>query len=219
MNILFQIYLASLILVSAAGLYTYKSLSHNIKWFVPYFIFVTFFEFANSFNLLLINRSNAWCYNLESIMEFILFGLFLISLPQKRILPGLQFTFMGIGLIVIFFDLFFLHGLWMRNNIAEVSDNLIILIMIFIYYRHLLNHPPDNGLILFRHPPFLVVTGLFFYFIATTFYYACYSFIVYNHNTFLLMLGSTIPAVANLLFNTFVILSFVCSLKTKKLFL
>ncbi|WP_295721069.1 hypothetical protein [Mucilaginibacter sp.] len=188
----------------------------NFKWFVPYFGCVSVYEFANLFNLLMINHTDSWCANIMELIDFILFTYLMTSLAKRASYKKKVYLFAGIVILFSFIDMFFVQGMWKLNTIAMVLQALFILTLIYNYYHDLLKEATE-GLVLLKHPPFLVVTGLLFYFLSKSLFYSCYSYMVYKNNYHFYMLAATIPGLSNLLLNSILIYAFLCFSKTKKL--
>ena len=213
---LYHIYLISLPITFAFGLHSYKQLTSNFKWFLPYFAFIIVYELANFFDWLMIMHSNAWCNNLEGIIGFTLFASFIISLDKRRSHKRKLYILTAIIILVSFIDIFFIQGFWKRATIALVLQALFILSLICNYYYNLLEEAPEH-LALVKHPPFLVATGLLFYFLSNVVFYSCFAYMVYKNNYHFYILAGTIPGLSNLLLNSLLIYAFLCFSKAKKL--
>jgi hypothetical protein len=188
----------------------------NFKWFVPYFAFVSVYEFANLLNWLVINHTNSWAANIMELTEFILFTYLMTSLAKRASYKKKVYLFAVIVILLSFIDMFFVQGIWKLNTIALVLQDLFILTLIYTYYHDLLKEATE-GLVLLKYPPFLVVTGLLFYFLSKSLFYSCFSFMVYKNNYHFYILAATIPGLSNLLLNSILIYAFLCFSKTKKL--
>jgi hypothetical protein len=210
---LYHIYLISLPITFIVCLYAYKQLAGNFKWFLPYFAFVIVYELANFFDWLMIKHSNAWCNNLEGMIEFVLFTNFISSLDNRASYKKKVHILVAVIILLSFIDIFFIQGFWKRATIAVVLQSLFILVLICNYYYNLLEEAAEH-MVLLKHPPFLVTTGLLFYFLSNTFYYSCFSYMVYKNNYHFYILAGSI---SNLLLNSLLIYAFLCFSKTKRL--
>jgi hypothetical protein len=213
---LYYIYLISLPITFAFSLHAYKKMYSNFKWFVPYFAFVSVYEFANLFDWLVINHTNFWAANFMELTEFILFTYLMTSLAKRVSYKKTVYLFAVVVILLSFIDMAFVQGIWKLNTIALVLQDLFILTLIYIYYHDLLKEATE-GLVLLKYPPFLVVTGLLFYFLSKSLFYSCFSFMVYKNNYHFYILAATIPGLSNLLLNSILIYAFLCFSKTDKL--
>jgi hypothetical protein len=214
--LLFRLYLLSLPVTFAACLYAYKSLGNNFKFLLPYLGFVIVYVTADYFNLLLIKNSNAWGNNLEGLVDFVVFSVFIASLDKRKGYKKKIYILICIIVLLSFVDIFFIQGFWKRFTIAIVVHGLFILSLICIYYHNLLEEAQEQ-LFLLKHPPFLVATGLLFYYLSITFYYSFFSYMVYKNNYHFYILAYTVVGISNLLLNSLLIYAFLCFSKTKKL--
>jgi len=214
--LLYHLYLLSLPITFAACLYAYKSLDNNFKWFLPYLGLVIVYVTLDYFNLFLIKKSNAWCNNLEGLIEFVLFAYFIASFDNRASYIKKVHILTGVVVLLSLIDTVFIQGIWKRFTIAMVLQDLFILSLICIYYHNLLEEAKEH-LVLLKHPPFLAATGLLFYFLSNAIFYSCFSYMVYKKNYHFYILAGVIPGVSNLILNLVLVYTFLCFSKTKKL--
>ena len=212
----FKIYYVTLIITFAFGLYTFKGLDKNLKWFVRYLAFAVVYESLSLWDLLLWHNTDSWCMNFEEMIEFCLFTFYMASIVKKANYKRKVYIGAAIVLLFAFINMFFIQGLWKLNTISEILYCLFILTLVCIYYYNLFDEA-EEGLMLLKHAPFLVATGSLFYITAKFFYYSCFSFMVYKNNYNFYILAATIPGIANMLLNILLITAFLCSFKTNKL--
>jgi len=212
--LLFNFYLLSLPFTFAACIYAYKSFDNSFKPFLIYFPAVIAYVIADFFDLLTINHSNAWCNNLEDLLDFAMFSYFIISQDKRSLYKRKAYVFAAVVILLSFIDIYYIQGFWHRSTMATILQGLFILILVCIYYYNLLEEAPEN-LFLLKHPPFLVATGLFFYFLSLTFHYSFFSYMAYKNTYRFALLASTILGIANLMLNAILIYAFLCSVKNK----
>ena len=213
---IFKIYYVILIITFVFGLYTFKSLDKNLKWFVRYLGFAVVYESLSMWDLLLWHNTDTSCANFQEMVEFSLFTFYMASIVKKANYKRNVYIGAAIVLLFAFINMAFIQGIWTLNTLSEILYCLFILTLICIYYYHLFDEAQED-LMLLRHVPFLVATGSFFYITGKFLFYSCYSFMAYKNNYHFYILASTIPGIANILLNILLITAFLCSFKTNKL--
>lgn len=207
---LYNLYLLSLPITFAFSLYAYKQLDNYFKWFMPYLAFVIVYEAVNYWGLMNWQKSNAWCNNLEGLLELVLFTYFLASLVRSEKYRKTVYRLLPIPLLFSLIDIIYIQGFFNRATIAIVIQGLFLLALICVYYRSLFKEA-DESLNLFTHPPFLAATGFLFFFLSNTFFYACFSYMIFKSNYHFYLLAASIPGISNLLLNALLIRSFLCA--------
>jgi hypothetical protein len=120
------------------------------------------------FHLPLWLQSNNPVYNIHSLVRFICFSYFFISLPQpqfkifKRTIPLIFLLFVVIEFI--FFEDFFLFD-HLSGNLLSV-EAFLLLVYCMLYYLGVLNEDDDS---VAKGPFFWIVTGLSIYVIINFF--------------------------------------------------
>jgi hypothetical protein len=209
------LYLLSLLVAFACGLIAYKRLPKAYKWLTIYQLFAFFYELAITNKLLIWHHTNSWCNNLEAIVELLLFTRMLTSFkelqPYKKTISIIE----GLVLFFTFIDIVFIQGFFKLGTIATVIQGIFLLILVFAYYYLLLKEAAEDQKLLYN-PDFLMATGLLLYLLGTTFFYACFSYIAYNHNPTFLIVQRIIPDLVNLIFNTLIALALACFWKRNR---
>jgi len=211
----FYIYYVTVVITFLCCLKAHKKFEKNYKWFTIYFGFVVVYEFFDMFNWLVVNHTNAWCANVEELIEFVLFTYFMTSLVNRTLYKNKVYRFAFVLFLFSLINMGFIQGVWRFNTISMTLQGLFILTLICIYYYNLFDEAPEN-INLIKHPPFLVSTGLLFYYLAKSFYYICYSYMAYKNNYHFYLIAKTIPATSNILLNSLLIYAFLLIAKTKK---
>ncbi|WP_183561829.1 hypothetical protein [Mucilaginibacter sp. SP1R1] len=187
----------------------------NFKWFLPFLIFVVIYEFVNMYNWMLLHNSNAWCNNLEGILELTLYGLFIASLHKKKAYRNRVYMVTLAGALLSLIDIVFIQGFWKLATIAMLIQNSILVVLVCIYFYSLFNDDDEN-LNLITHPPFLVATGILFTSLGCFFYYATFSYMIYRNNYHFYILAKVLPSISSLIFNSLLTFAFICFARAKK---
>jgi hypothetical protein len=198
--------------------YTYKKLDSNFKIFLPLLAFVVIYEFVNMYflNLLLWHHTNAWCNNLESIIELAVYGYFIASLDKRKTYRKKVHIAVIACLIITFIDIFFIQGFWTLCTIGIVLKNALLAILVCSYYYNLLNNADDYpNLITF--PPFLATMGLLMYTLGNFFYFAFFDYLVNKNNDLFSKLSGIFPIIGCIFLYSLLTLSFLCFLKRGEL--
>ena len=196
--------------------YSYKKLDQNFKIFLPFLIFIVVYELANIFGWLMWNHTNAWCNNMEGIVELVVYGRFMASLDKRRLYRKRVYTAVVAGSVITLIDMFFIQGFWNLGTIAIVLQNTLIATLVCIYYHNLINNT-DEYLDLLRYPPFYATIGLLFYSLANFFYFAVFSYMQYKNNYNFYILARVITDIGCIFIYSLLAVSFLCFSKTKKL--
>jgi len=196
-------------------LYTYKKLDRNFKVFLPFLAFVVVYEFANIKNWLLWHHTNAWCNNLESIIEIIIYSRFLASLDKRKEYRKKINIALCIIVVFSFIDMLFIQGLFMMNTIAMVFQYCLLTILVCLYYFNLINNV-DESLDIIRYPPFWAAAGILFYALAFIFYHIAFSYMVYKQNYHFYILAHVIPNIACLILYSLLSTAFIYQYKQAK---
>jgi hypothetical protein len=198
--------------------FTYKKLDDNFKIFLPFLAFVVVYEFINMsyLNLLLWHHTNAWCNNLENIIELAVYGYFMASLYKGTTHRKKVYIAVIACLVITVIDIFFIQGFWTLCTIGVVLKNALLAILVCSYYYSLLNNSDDYpDLITF--PPFLATMGLLMYSLGNFFYYAFFDYLVHSKNHGFAILALVIPQIGCIFLYSLLTLSFLCFLKRGKL--
>ncbi|QEC76853.1 hypothetical protein [Mucilaginibacter ginsenosidivorax] len=161
-------------------------------------------------------KSNAWCNNLEGLLELALFTWFLASLVKNERYRKSVYKFAAIPILLSLVDIVYIQGFFKRATIAIVLQGIFLVVLICIYYRSLFEEA-DERLALLKHPPFLAATGLLFFFLSNTLFYACFSYMIYKNNYHFYIVATSIPGISNLLLNGLLAYAFLCSYNNKRI--
>jgi hypothetical protein len=196
--------------------YSYKKLDQNFKIFLPFLIFIVVYEYANIYNWLMWNHSNAWCNNLEGIVELFVYGRFMASLDKRKQYRKKVYIAVAAGTVITLIDMFFIQGFWNLGTIAIVIQNGILATLVCIYYHNLINNT-DEYLDLLRYPRFYATIGLLFYALTNFFYYAVFSYMLYKNNYNFYILARVFTDLGCVFIYSLLAVSFLCFSRTKKL--
>jgi hypothetical protein len=194
---------------------SYKKLDKNFKIFLPFLVFVVIYEYVNIYNWLLWHHTNAWCNNLEGILELGVYGYLIPSFDKRKTYRKKAYLFVAAGILFSFIDYFFLQGIWHLNTIAFVLQYSIVAILVCLYYFNLVKNS-DEYLDLLSYPPFYTTVGLLLYSLASFFYYCFFSYMVYKNNFHFYILAKVMPTISSLILYTLLGVSFICFSRTKK---
>lgn len=215
---MFYLYFFFELFAFACCVYAYKKLDRNFKIFLPFLAFVVVYEFLNIFFLkfLLLHHSNAWCNNLEGIVELLVYGQFMTSLDERKPHKNRVRIAVALGLLITLIDIFFIHSFWTLATIAIIAQNIILAALAFIYLVSLFNHA-DEYPDLLRFPPFLATIGLLLYSLTSYFYYATFDILLAKNNYQFFMIAHLIAEVGCAFIYTFLGFAFLCFTRVKKL--
>ncbi|NHA07767.1 hypothetical protein G7092_28470 [Mucilaginibacter sp. HC2] len=196
-------------------LYTYKKLDRNFKVFLPFLAFIVIYEFANIKYWTLWHHTNVWCYNLESIIETIIYTHFISALDKRK--PYRKKVHIALFIIVLFsfIDMAFIQGFFMLNTIAMVLQNSMLTVLVCLYYFNLINNI-DEKLDIVRYPPFWATAGILFYALSFMLYHVAYSYMAYKQNYHFLILATVIPDIACLILYSLLSVAFIYQYKKAK---
>ena len=213
---MFYLYFVFELFALITCVHAYKKLDHNFKIFLPFLVFVVVYEFINMFflKLLLLHHSNAWCNNLEGLIELVVYGQFMASLDERKQYKTRMYMAVTIGIAITLIDIFFIHSFWTLATTAIVAQNIILATMSFVYLYNLLNHTDEYPYLL-SFPPFLVATGLFLYSLTSYFYYASFDNLLAKNNHQFFMIAHLICEISCLYIYTFLSIAFICFARVK----
>jgi len=193
-------------------LFTYKKLDRNFKVFLPFLTFIVIYEFANLKNWMLWHNTNAWCNNLESIIEIIIYTRFISSLDKRKQYRKNVRLLLFIIVLFSFIDMIFIQGFFMMNTIAMVFQYSMLTVLVCFYYFNLINNVDEN-LDIMRYPPFWATAGILFYALAFMFYHVAFSYMVYKQNYHFFILARVIPNIACLILYSLLSIAFIYQYK------
>ena len=199
--------------------YAYKNLDSNFKIFLPFLAFVVVYEFTNMFFLkfLLLHHSNAWCNNLEGIVELLVYGQFMASLEKQKQYKRRMYLAVVICLLITLIDIFFIHSFWTLATVAISAQNIILATMAFVYLYNLFNHSDEYPYLL-SFPPFLVAIGLLLYSLTGYLYSATFDSLLAKNNYHFFMIAHFVCEISCVFIYTFLGISFLCFTRSKKLY-
>ena len=199
--------------------YAYKGLDSNFKIFLPFLAFVVVYEFINIFyiKLILLHHSNAWCNDLERVIELLVYGQFMASLDERKKYKKRVYMAIAIGLLITLIDIFFIHSFWTVTTIANSSQSIILATMAFVYLYNLFSHADEYPYLLL-FPPFLASMGLLLYSLACYFYFAPFDNLLVKNNYHFYPIAHLICEMACLFIYVFLGLAFLCFTRIKKLY-
>jgi heme A synthase len=167
-------------------------------------------------NLVLWHHTNAWCNNLEGIIELVVYGYFMASLDKRKPYKKKVYIAVAAGIVITLVDIFFIHGFWMLGTTAIIAQNIIQAVLVFNYYYNLI-HNLDEYPDLISYPPFLAATGLLLYSLANCFYFTTFDYLAYKKDYQYPMIVQVIHEISNVFLYTLLGVAFLCFLRTKKL--
>jgi hypothetical protein len=197
-------------------LYAYRKLDGEFKIFLPFLAFVVVYELANIYNLLLWHHTNAWCNNLEGIVELAVYGWFMASLDKRKAYRKRVYITVATGIIISLIDIFFIQSFWTLSTLAILLQNIILGTLVCVYFYNLL-YNSDEYPDLLRFPPFLTTVGLLLYSLANLFYYGTFDYLMAQKNYHLFMLAHLVCEISCIFIYSLLGAAFLCFSRTKKL--
>jgi hypothetical protein len=215
---LYYIYFYFELFAFISCLYCYKRLDSNFKIFLPFLAFIVIYEFINMnyLHLLLWHHTNAWCNNVEVIIELAVYGWFMASLDKRKAYRKKVHIAVAASIAITLVDIFFIQGFWSLSTIAIILKNTLLAILVCVYYYNLLNNVNEHQDLL-NFPPFLVTVGLLLYSLTNFFFYAFFNYLVYRNNYHFLKLAQVIPQISCIFIYSPLGVAFLCFLRPRKL--
>lgn len=190
--------------------YAYRKLDSNFKILLPFLTFVVIYEFINIFfmKLILLHHSNAWCGNMEGVVELVVYGQFMASLDKRKAYKRRVYIAIATGITITIIDILFIHSFWTSTTVAFLSQNIILANMALVYLSNLLSHS-DKYPNLFRFPPFLVATGLLLYSLTCFFHSVTFDNLLAKNNYHFFMIAYLVNEMGCAFIYTFLGLAFL----------
>jgi len=193
----------------------YKKLQPNYKYFLPFLFFIILFEFACIKDWLIWHESNTWSINFECLYEFVFYSIFIIASKKKKITKRKITIAMLLCICLSLVDVFIIQGFWHLATIGILLQySIMITLVCNIFYNWVKN--ADENMSLLTLPDFWVYTGLLFFCLIEFLFYSAYAYMVYKNNYLYYILFKVSSNVAVVVLYSFLSISFVCSLRTKK---
>jgi hypothetical protein len=130
-------------------------------------------DFKRTLHFPSILQSNNPVYNIHSVVRFVCFSYFFLSLPQRQFKTFKKVVILVFLLFAIidfaFFEDFFYQGHLSGNLLS--AESYLLLIFCMLYYLAVLNDEDDTA---FNGPVFWVVTGLSIYVVINFFVFLFY---------------------------------------------
>jgi len=187
------------------------------KYFLPYLIFIVFFEVGNLmhwFGVTHNHRSNnLWISNIEITIEFVFFNLFL-----NKLLNRLKTGFMITSLVVLVsaIDIIFIQGIWELGTFAILLQYCVLITMVCRFFYTTIKHI-DIRINILKMPSFWLNTGLLFFCLSEFLFFSSFTYMAYKNNYHYLIFFFTINNLANVILYSCLTISFLCISKTIRL--
>ena len=165
--------------------------------------------------LIILHHSNAWCNNLEGVIELLVYGQFMASLDERKKYKKRVYMAIAIGLFITLIDIFFIHSFWTVATVASASQSIILATMAFVYLYNLFKHSDEYPYLLL-FPPFLAAMGLLLYSLANYFYFASFDNLLVKNNYHFFPIAHLICEMACLFIYVFLGLAFLCFTRVEK---
>lgn len=194
----------------------YSKLKHTrYKYFLPYLIFILFYETASLFKVFIIHKSNGWIINFVITIEFLFYSNFITEYFNPRLKKFLR---LAVTIILVFsiIDVFLITGFWMLCTSAILLQYTLMIIIICCFFYQLM-YNAHQTLSILRLPDFWVNTGMLFFCLSEFLFFASYAYMYYKQNYHYLLLSSVISNLANALLYSCLTIAFLCFSPMKKL--
>jgi len=179
------------------------------RYFLPYLILITVYEYGSLYDWFLIHRHNLWIANYIITIEFLFYSTFIISALKNKILVKRFIAAVAACIIFTFIDIFFIEGFEKLCSIAIIIQYLLLIILICTSLYQLMQEPIGN-LSIISIPDFWVNTGLIFFCLSEFLFFASFAYMAYRNSYDFYFLFSVISNVANVILYSCITISFIC---------
>ena len=201
------------ILAFIVGLLTFRRLSNKVfKWVVVFLGYNVANEWGAYYYSRMMKATNLPFYNIYSIIEISFFLLVLWGLIQNQLFKKLILVSLVLYICSTLIEIQFFSG-WNKYHFLTMSFGcLLIFVFSCLYFFELLRVDIEQNIVFY--PPFWLVSAILFFHLFLLVY-------ILNHYFFpavkIQHLNRIILQVTNIVFYSFITISFLCHLPRKKL--
>jgi len=199
------------------ALFQIGKLKHSIYiYFIPYLIYVLFYEVATIYNLFSINHSNLWVTNINMTISFLFYGFFLSAIIKTPVFKKWIKRLIYLSIFCSVIDMAFIQGFWKLDSITILLQYGIIILINCIYFYELMNYT-ETELVVIKLPGFWLNTGLLFYCLSQFLVFSAFAYMAYKGSEEYRILFDMVGNMAYTIFYLCLTLAFLCPHKTTKL--
>lgn len=184
-----------------------------IRWLVPFLAFTCIVETAGYFQLVTINGSNHWWYNIYTAIEFVFFSIVFYAALDNRVLKKVIKTTAIVFALCFLINFFFIQGWNHFHTITYRIGSLMVICWCFFYFRELMKSEKIKTPVF--EPMFWISTGLLFFYAGFFLYINAFDFIAYTKLKEYVSLFRFISNFLNLLLYSFILVGIYFSWQTK----
>lgn len=211
----YHMYLIFEIMAMLTAIFQYNKIKDTAyKAFIPYLLFIVFYEIGTICRLFGINHTNLWITNYNLFVSFLFFSIFILKLLKteyfkKWIRRGI---FLSIFLSII--NNLFYQGFWKLDTITILIQFALLILITFLYFYELMNYV-EGQLSVIRNPGFWLNTGLLFYCLGRFLFFSAFAYMAYKNNYQFSDLSDLISNFCNAILYSCLTISFLCFSKIK----
>lgn len=192
------------------ALYQYPKIKGTqYKYFIPYLLFIVVFELGQLNNWFVINHMNLWITNIAMTISFLFYGFFLLSIIRTLTFKKWIKRAVFLSILCSLTDMIFIQGFWHLDTIAILLQLGILIMTTCLYFYELLNYTEET-LSIIRLPAFWLNTGLLFYCLVSFLSISAFAYMAYTRNPEYHLLYDVTANIANIIFYSFLMITFIC---------
>lgn len=196
------------------GTIMYQRIKLNfIRWFIPFLAITLIVETAGYFQLVSINGSNHWWYNIYTALEFLFFSLVFYEVIEKKATKRTIKFSATLFLLCFLINIFWIQGWNHFHTITYRAGSLIIICWCFFYFRELMKSETLKTPL--YSPMFWISTGLLFFYAGFFFYINAFDFIAYTKIKEYISLFRFFSNFLNVFLYSFILIGIYFSWQTK----
>lgn len=210
-----RLYLFFELLALIVVIFQYKKMSHTrYAAFLPYLLFINIYELCSYLHLFVVNQTNAYIVNFIISIEFSFFSIFISRLLPDRLRKKLVTIISGI-IVFTGIDIAFIQGFWNMATFAIITQYIMLVVLVCMYFYHLMQQQTDEHISLIHIPDFWVNTGLLFFCLLEFCFFCAFSYMVSRKSYYYYQLWVIISNMANFILYSCLAVSFLCFSRKK----
>lgn len=186
------------------------------RYFVPYLLFIVFYEFGTIQKWFSINHRNLHATNISTYISFLFCAFFLRGLLRNPYFKKRMAAAIVITVACSLINMAFFQGFWNLDSFTILMQFMVIIVLCGIYFYELL-HYTIQPLALIRLPAFWVNTGFLFFCVLNFMVYASFAYMAYKGNYTYFLLFNGIASISIAVLYTCLSLAFLCFSKPARL--
>src|SRR5882757_9743939 len=112
-------------------IFQFKKLKNSIyKYFLPFLLFIVFYEYGNIRDWFYINNSNLYITNISEITCFLFYGIVLQTLINNKTYKKIIRVLIPLTLLCSLLNMAFLQGFWKLDSITILLQFAVIIFIV-----------------------------------------------------------------------------------------